>query len=103
MLITLLLMTVITFSSRFLFLSKLIRFEIGGKLNRFLSFSAPCVLTAIWLPIVVMPHGEPWLSWQNPYLLAAVAACWLAYRYKNLYLTTGVSLLLFFTLKAVLN
>jgi branched-subunit amino acid transport protein len=89
-------MACVTFSTRFLFLSKRLPFEIGPKMQRFLSFSAPCVLTAIWVPIVFIQDDLLAISINNPYLIAAVIAVLLAYRFKNLYLTTVVSLAVFF-------
>jgi branched-subunit amino acid transport protein len=89
-------MACVTFSTRFLFLSKHLPFEIGPKMQRFLSFSAPCVLTAIWVPIVFIQDNSLAISVNNPYLIAATIAVLLAYRFKNLYLTTVVSLAVFF-------
>ena len=68
-------------------------------MQRFLSFSAPCVLTAIWVPIVFVQEGKLAISLNNPYLIAACVAVLLAYRFKNLYITTVVSLAVFFLLK----
>ncbi|EMF7429310.1 AzlD domain-containing protein, partial [Vibrio vulnificus] len=57
------------------------------------------VLTAIWAPIVFIPEGELQLSLQNPYLLAALVAALIAWRSKNVLLTTIVSMFLFLILK----
>ena len=94
-----LLMACVTFTTRFLFLSKRLPFSIGPKMQRFLSFSAPCVLTAICVPIVFVQEGKLAISLNNPYLIAACVAVLLAYRFKNLYITTVVSLVVFFLLK----
>lgn len=94
-----LLMACVTFTTRFLFLSKRLPFSIGPKMQRFLSFSAPCVLTAIWVPIVFVQENKLAISMSNSYLIAACVAVFLAYRFKNLYITTVVSLVVFFLLK----
>ena len=43
-------------------------------MQQFLSFSAPAVLTAIWVPIVFINDEGINLDWQNPYLSAAVVS-----------------------------
>ncbi|GEK09646.1 AzlD domain-containing protein [Pseudoalteromonas sp. McH1-7] len=98
MITTILAMACVTFATRYLFLAKQLPFTIGPKLQRFLSFSAPCVLTAIWVPIVFIQDEQLALSVHNPYLIAATFAVILAYRFKNLYITTLGSLVLFYLL-----
>lgn len=103
MITTLVLMACVTFFTRFLFLSKRLPFTIGAKMQRFLSFSAPCVLTAIWVPIVFIQNKQLNISYHNPYLIAALVAVGLAYRFKNLYITTGGSLVVFFVIKGLVG
>ncbi|MEH6816467.1 MAG: AzlD domain-containing protein, partial [Pseudoalteromonas distincta] len=54
MMTTILLMACITFFTRYLFLHRALPFKVGPKMQQFLSFSAPAVLTAIWVPIVFL-------------------------------------------------
>nr|WP_275444159.1 AzlD domain-containing protein [Pseudoalteromonas sp. MM17-2] len=96
---TIVLMACITFASRYLFLHRALPFQVGPKLQRFLSFSAPAVLTAIWVPIVLLPEGQWHISYRNPYLLAAVLAIIVAYRSKSIYLTTLVGMAAYFLLR----
>ncbi len=51
-------MALITFSNRYLFFARSIRYSPGPKLQLFLSYSAVSVLTAIWAPIVVQYNGQ---------------------------------------------
>ncbi len=51
-------MTGITFSCRYLFFSKTVSFKLGPKVSRLLSYTAPSVMTAMWVPIVFLGHQE---------------------------------------------
>ena len=86
MMITILLMACITFFTRYLFL------------HRALPFSAPAVLTAIWVPIVFINDEGINLDWQNPYLSAAVVSVIVAYKTHNIYYTTLAGMGLFIIL-----
>ncbi|EGR0633411.1 branched-chain amino acid ABC transporter [Vibrio vulnificus] len=97
--LTILALTVLVFASRYLFLEPSLPLKLGHRTQRFLSYASPAVLTAIWAPIVFIPEGELQLSLQNPYLLAALVAALIAWRSKNVLLTTIVSMFLFFILK----
>ncbi|MEO2268930.1 AzlD domain-containing protein [Pseudoalteromonas sp. YIC-656] len=99
MITTLLVMAAITFSSRYLFLHRSLPFRVGPKMQRFLSFSAPAVLTAIWVPIALLPDGKWQISYTNPYLIAALVAIATAYKTQSIYATTLVSMAVFFALR----
>ena len=98
MMTTILLMACITFFTRYLFLHRALPFKVGPKNAAILSFSAPAVLTAIWVPIVFINEGEINLDWQNPYLSAAVLAIIIAYKTHNIYYTTLAGMGLFIIL-----
>ena len=98
-LLTIFLLAIITFTSRYLFLHPKMPIKIGAKTSHFLSFSAPAVLTAIWVPIIFIKDDELNLSLTNPYLLSATAAVIIAAKTKNIYLTLIVSLGLFIVLR----
>ncbi|CCQ11204.1 hypothetical protein PALB_20780 [Pseudoalteromonas luteoviolacea B = ATCC 29581] len=89
-------MAAITFMTRYLFLHKRLPFEIGPKGQKFLSFSAPAVLTAIWVPIVALPSGELHLSLTNPYIIGALTAIVVAYKTANIYATTLLGMIAFY-------
>ncbi|WP_244915543.1 AzlD domain-containing protein [Vibrio hyugaensis] len=73
--------------------------KLGVRTQKVLSYASPAVLTAIWTPIVFIPEGELSVSWQNPFLLAALLAAAIAYLTKNVLLTTIVSMVAFLLLR----
>ncbi len=97
--ISIFLMAALVFVSRYLFLEPKLPVKLGAETKRLLSYSSPAVLSAIWAPIVFTPEGTLWLSFGNPYLLAALLAAFLAWRTHNVLLTTVVSMVVFLTLK----
>jgi branched-subunit amino acid transport protein len=56
--ITILVLTLVVFLSRYLFLEPKIPLRLTHGMQRFLSYSAPAMLSVIWGPIVFLPHGE---------------------------------------------
>lgn len=101
-LITILLMAMITFLTRYLFIHPKVPLKLSAKMVSFLSFSAPAVLTAIWVPIIFIREGELMLSVYNPYLIAATVAVFLAAKKANIYLILIASGSLFIFLKMAL-
>ncbi|CAM4134906.1 AzlD domain-containing protein [Vibrio agarivorans] len=97
-----LLLTVIVFASRYLFLEPSVPLRLNSKAQRFLSYASPAVLTAIWGPIVFMPHGELILEDNLAYILGAVFAVVLARITQNVLLTTIVSICFFLWIKLVI-
>ena len=100
--LSILLMTALVFTSRYLFLEPKLPIRLGVRTQKVLSYASPAVLTAIWAPIVFLPEGELGLSLQNPFLLAAIIAVLIAYLTKNVLMTTIVSMVAFLLLKIML-
>jgi branched-subunit amino acid transport protein len=100
-LLTIVLLACITFFSRYLFLHPKLPLRIGAKMTHFLSFSAPAVLTAIWVPIIFIKEGDFNSSLTNPYLLGATVAVITSYKSQNIYLTLATSMTTFIILKLV--
>lgn len=94
--LTLGLMAVIVFISRYLFLEPKLPIKLNEKTLQFLSYAAPAVLTAIAAPIVLVQEHTLNISMQNNYLIGAVIACLLAYFTRNTLLTVLVSMGIFF-------
>ncbi|MET1219423.1 MAG: AzlD domain-containing protein [Glaciecola sp.] len=67
-------MACVTFSVRYFFLAKSMPIRINDTMKRFLRFSAPAVLTALTIPIVLFPAGSLNLAPDNPFLLGALLA-----------------------------
>jgi len=68
----------------------------------FLNFSAPAVLTAIWVPIIFVRDGQLSLSFTNPYLIAATVAVFVAANTKSIYFTLFSSVTVFIVLQLFL-
>jgi branched-subunit amino acid transport protein len=94
-----LLMALVTFGIRYALYAKANAIKLPAKLEQALKFSAPCVLTAIWVPAVLMPQGELAITPQNPYLIGAIIALAIALWKKNILLTIVVSMVCFFVYK----
>lgn len=91
-------MTALVFISRYLFLEPRLPLRLSPGFQRLLSYSGPAVLTAIWAPIVFMPDKELWIGAGNPYLWSALLAGLLAWKTKNVLLTTVISMGVFLLL-----
>ena len=97
--LSILAMTAVVFLSRYIFLEPKLPLRLNARAQHLLSFSSPAVLTAIWAPIVFLPEGELGLNLNNPYLIAAALAALIAWRTKNVLLTTVASMGVFLVLK----
>jgi len=99
--LSILAMTCLVFLSRYLFLEPRLPLRLSPGVQRLLSYSSPAVLTAIWAPIVFTHEGHLNLSTKNPYIWAAVLAGIIAWKTKNVLLTTVVSMAVFLLLNLV--
>lgn len=95
-------MTALVFMSRYLFLEPKLPLRLSPNLQRFLSYSSPAVLTAIWAPIVFTHEKSLWIDSINPYIWASLLAGILAWKTKNVLLTTVASMAVFLLLNLVL-
>ncbi|MFT5693208.1 MAG: branched-subunit amino acid transport protein [Oceanicoccus sp.] len=93
--ITILLVAVIIFTSRYLFLEGRLPVRLGSNARDFLRFSGPAVLTAICMPIIFVKDNELNIALSNPYLGAAVVAIATAWKTGNIYWTVGLGMLVF--------
>jgi branched-subunit amino acid transport protein len=59
------------------------------------------VLVAITLPAVLLPQGEWWISWNNPYLVAALVATVAGVLTRNLLATIAIGLVSFFAFQVI--
>ncbi|AYV24565.1 MULTISPECIES: AzlD domain-containing protein [Vibrio] len=100
--LVILVLTAVVFISRYLFLEPKVPLRLSSSAQRFLSYASPAVLTAIWGPIVFLPHGELSLADNLPYMLAATFAVAMAWVTKNVLLTTIVSILVFLVLNLLI-
>jgi len=89
-------MALVTFGIRYFLFVFADRIRMDGWLGRTLEYIPPAVLTALTLPALLLPEGEWYVSIENPYLLAGIAATVMGALSKNLLLTIGSGLAVFF-------
>ncbi len=94
-LLTILLMAGITFTTRYLFLHPTLPIKLSPQMSRLLNFSAPAVLTAIWVPIIFVQDDNLVTSLSDPYLIAAAVAIIVSIKTLSVYWTVGLSILTF--------
>ena len=93
-------MTCITFTCRYLFLSKTLPFELGAKAKSILSYTAPSVLTAMWVPIVFLSESKAEQSFFiSPFLIAGLVCVMLSLKLKNTLMIVVLSMLVFLALQ----
>ncbi len=88
-------MACITFTSRYLLLMQSVPIILGPRVRRVLTYTAPAVLTALWVPIVFKPSLSLSEVIQPSYLVAAVVACILSRLFKNPLIAVLVSFAVF--------
>ncbi|NQY86478.1 MAG: AzlD domain-containing protein [Colwellia sp.] len=89
-------MASLVFVSRYAFLEPKLPLKLSHNTQRFLSYAAPAVLTAIFAPIVLVRENSLAITFDNNYLIGAIIACLLAYFTRNTLLTALVSMGVFF-------
>ncbi|HEY5717220.1 MAG TPA: AzlD domain-containing protein [Motiliproteus sp.] len=90
----------VTFGVRYLLWGSAGRIHFPPWLSDALGFVPPAVLTAIIVPAVLIPNGQqPDISFNNPYLLAALASALIALWRRNLMLTIAFGMSLFMLLR----
>ncbi|QUM75573.1 AzlD domain-containing protein [Moritella sp. 24] len=96
-------MTCITFSCRYLFLSRAVSFELSPKIKRALSFTAPAVLTAMWVPIVFLGHKSSDIALlSSPFLYAGLLTVFLSLKIKNTLAVVCIGMCAFVVLRLTL-
>jgi len=96
-------MACITFSCRYLFLSRIVSFELSPRIKRALSFTAPAVLTAMWVPIVFLGHKSSEMAFFNsPFLYAGLLTVLLSLKIKNTLAVVSIGMCAFAILSFIL-
>ncbi|WP_151980509.1 AzlD domain-containing protein [Acinetobacter guerrae] len=93
----------IVFFNRYVFLSPNVNIRLPAFVERMLKYSAPCLLTAICLPIVFFDGDQIRFLPTNAYLYAAILCVILAYFHVKIIYNVVISLLFFYCLNFVLN
>jgi len=84
-----------TFLFRFSFIYLYGRFELPTWIKRAMRYVPPAVLSALIFPAIVIKNEIIWISPQNPRLIAGLIAILIAWRTKNLLLTIGAGMGIF--------
>jgi branched-subunit amino acid transport protein len=93
-------MTCITFTCRYLFFSKKLPFELSVKVKMALGYTAPSVLTAMWVPIVFLSNENTESSlFSSPFLLAGLICILLSLKIKSTLTVVIISMLVFLALQ----
>ena len=78
-------MAVVTFGVRLTLFALGERVRFTPRLRRALAYVPVAVLSAITVPMVLLPDGSHWqLDWRNPWLAGAIASGVLALRVRSL-------------------
>ena len=100
--LTILIMAIITFSCRYLFFMKTLPIQLGEKRKRLLKFTAPSVLTAMWVPIVFFGHRNIEVEViQSPYLYAGLITIILSLKLKNTLGVVTLGMALFIAIRLI--
>ncbi|WP_341665594.1 AzlD domain-containing protein [Vibrio sp.] len=90
------LMALITFACRYLFFMKSIPISLGSKTKQLLRYTAPSVLTAMWVPIVFLGHGSSLDTiHSSPFFYAGVITVLLSLKCKNTLMVVAGGMVIF--------
>ena len=77
-------------------------YKLGPKVKRLLSYTAPAVMTAMWLPIVFLGHQESSNDFiTSPFLIAGVATVIFSLKIKNTLAVVMFGMSVFASLKVL--
>ena len=89
-------MVTVTFGIRYFLFGLADRIAMPPLMEAALQYIPPAVLVAITVPAVLLPRGEWFVSWTNPYLVAALVATLAGILTRNLLATIAIGLVAFF-------
>jgi branched-subunit amino acid transport protein len=90
-------MAAVTFLVRYAFFALGERVAFPPLAKRALRYVPAAVLTAIVVPMVLLPDGAHWqLNWHNAWLLGALATGLIAWRFNHLLASIGGGMAVFF-------
>ncbi|MEX9947163.1 MULTISPECIES: AzlD domain-containing protein [Providencia] len=91
-------LTAVVFSLRYIFLIPQLPIRLPLIVRQALSYSAPCLLTAICAPVILLENHELRSFPDNPYLWGALFCVVAAFLLKNMLVTVGLTLVFFYGL-----
>jgi branched-subunit amino acid transport protein len=97
-------MTAVTFVVRYAFYALGDRVAFPPLVQRALRYVPAAVLTAIVMPMVLLPDGAHWqLDWHNAWLVGALATALIAWRFNHLLAAIGGGMAVFFIYRWILG
>lgn len=96
-------MMLVTFLPRYIPMLIVGRIELPESLFRALRYVPVAVLTAILVPEALVRDGNIAVGFDNAYLYASIISVLIAWRFKNLLLTIGGGLVVFFLWRLTLD
>ncbi|ENU1227160.1 MULTISPECIES: AzlD domain-containing protein [Providencia] len=91
-------LTAVVFTLRYIFLIPQLPIRLPLVVRQALGYSAPCLLTAICAPVILLENHELRSFPDNPYLWGALFCVVVALVLKNMLLTVGLTLVFFYSL-----
>ena len=97
-------MTAVTFLVRYAFFALGERVAFPPVARRALRYVPAAVLTAIVVPMVLLPDGAHWqLNWHNAWLVGALATGLIAWRFNHLLASIGGGMAVFFLYRLIIG
>ncbi len=96
-------MMAVTFGVRYFLFALAGRITIPPLMESALQYIPPAVLAAITVPAVLLPRGEWFISWSNPYLIAALVATLTGVLTRSLLATIAIGLAAFFAFQMLVG
>ncbi|MCU7696215.1 AzlD domain-containing protein [Acinetobacter sp. AYS6] len=96
-------LAVIVFFNRYYFLEPNVKVKLPLIMNKMLNYSAPCLLTAICIPIIFFEGDNLKGILANPYIYAAIFCVAIAFYLKRVLLSVIASLIFFYFINFLIN
>ena len=93
----------IVFFNRYYFLEPNVKIKLPLIMNKMLNYSAPCLLTAICIPVVFFDGDNLKGIIDNPYIYAAIICIVISVYLKRVLLSVIASLVFFYFINFLIN
>lgn len=92
-------MAVITFYNRYALMSPRLKITLGTNVQSVLKYTAPAVLTGLWVPIVFVREHELHVDISSPYLIAGLITVLIARLCPSPLITVVLGMLVFMSVR----
>lgn len=93
----------IVFFNRYYFLEPNVKIKLPLIMNKMLNYSAPCLLTAICIPVIFFEGDNLKGIIDNPYIYAAIFCIVISVYLKRVLLSVIASLVFFYFINFLIN